>query len=408
MKYIVLLLALLVARKSKAQTTSTYLTDISGLKQILQKMPSYKDQIKGQSLVTYNELIKALERDTVNDPSSYKYFYNLSRLLFPIRDNHLGFYQTRNIVSEEDYPHFQGNIDSLSKVLALRPIDSIEGVYFYDDFYSVGLFKSCDNEYVGVVLQSKTPVWKSGQIAIHLYEFMPGYYKAVYSHPTNKTYILYPVEKYTNYSLVNSYFYLAGSEKVYSKVKQLQDNVNLPRCIYDFHFRSIDPQTQYLHIKHFSAATVAMQKSQLFFDSIKNALTAPNLILDLRNNEGGAAKASNKFYKLLKKYMRRGRVYVLVNNGTMSRGEIFTLQLKQLKNVVVLGQTSKGTLAYGSNFGKTILLPSKAFAIYPTDMSGNKKLVPYENYGVKPDIILNHSEDWIEQTLKIIKGNWSQ
>jgi hypothetical protein len=403
MKYILRLFALFVFFTSHGQTSTTYLADMSALKQVLQKTHSYKEQIKGQSLVAYNSLINELEKDTVSDPSSYKYFYNLSRMLFPIKDNHLGFYQKAYIATQEKYPRFHGNIDSLSRLLLTKPLDSLEGVYYYDDNYSVGLFKSGDKKYEGAILESKTPIWQKGQIAIHLYEFAPGYFKAIYSHPKYKFYILYPIEKFSNYSLVNSYFYSSFSDGIYSKLKERQDYVNLPRGIYDFHFRSVDAETQYLHLKHFSAESVAMQKSQLFFDSIKNALTAPNLILDLRNNQGGAGKVSKKYYKLLKKYTRSGRVYILVNNGTMSRGEIFTLQLKQLNNVTALGQTTNGTLVYGSNFGKRILLPSKAFEIYPTDMKGNKKLVQYENKGITPDIILNNNEDWIEQTLKIIR-----
>jgi len=36
-------------------------------------------------------------------------------------------------------------------------------------------------------------------------------------------------------------------------------------------------------------------------------------------------------------------------------------------------------------------------------MKGNKKLLQYENYGITPDISLNHNSDWIEQVIKIIR-----
>jgi len=148
-----------------------------------------------------------------------------------------------------------------------------------------------------------------------------------------------------------------------------------------------------------------MQKSQSFYDSIKNSLTAPSLIVDLRNNEGGAAKVSVKYFKLIKNYAKNGQVFVLVNNGTLSQGEIFTLQLKQLRNVKILGETTKGMLTYGSNYGKRERLPSQAFEIYITDMKGDKRLIPYENYGIKPDIILTGDKDWIDQTIEIIQRN---
>ncbi|MEI2823844.1 MAG: hypothetical protein V9F02_10510 [Chitinophagaceae bacterium] len=39
-----------------------------------------------------------------------------------------------------DYPVIKINIDSLKEVLAIKPDSSIEGIYHYGKFYSVGLF----------------------------------------------------------------------------------------------------------------------------------------------------------------------------------------------------------------------------------------------------------------------------
>ena len=142
--------------------------------------------------------------------------------------------------------------------------------------------------------------------------------------------------------------------------------------------------------------------SQRFFDSVKTSLKAPDLILDLRNNEGGAEKEMTKYLKLLKKYVKNGHLYVLVNNGTLSQAEIFTLELKQFKNVTVIGQNTKGMLDYGSNYGKTERLPSGRIAIYPTDMNSGSGLLKYEGNGINPDIVLRDDSNWIEQVVKII------
>ena len=128
------------------------------------------------------------------------------------------------------------------------------------------------------------------------------------------------------------------------------------------------------------------------------------MILDLRNNEGGAEKEMNKYLKLLKNYTKKGQLILLVNNGTLSQAEIFTLELKQLNNVTVLGQQTKGMLAYGSNYGRKQKLPSGNFEIYPTDMNNGTALLSYEDYGIKPDIILRADQDWIEQAVYFIKG----
>lgn len=387
----------------QAQTNNRYLSDITSLSSLLQKTPSFKDQIKGEKLRAYNDNFNRLKNDSTNVISSYKYFYNLAQLLFPIQDNHLGFYQISKLANDSEYPNYEGNIDSLRSSLENKPLDSIEGIYFYGNSYKVGLFKKSAQEYIGVVFDSKTSIWKNGQIAIHLYEFLPNYFKAIYGHPKNKNFLLYQIEKFSHHSLINSYFYSSLSESIYTKVLRKSDYINLPRDTYDFHFKDLTHDIQYLHIKQFSASNIAMQKSQSFYDSIRNSLTAPNLIIDLRNNTGGANKVSKKYLKLITNYSKSGTAYVLVNNGTLSQGEIFTLQLMKLNNVKVLGQTTRGMLVYGSNYGRREKLPSQEFEIYITDMKGDGRLVPYENYGVNPDIILADDKDWIDQTVAIIQ-----
>lgn len=388
---------------SQAQTSKTYQTDLTELQNILQKTPSYKDQIKGQKLIDYNSLFEKLLSDTVKNVSDYKYFYNLAQLFFPISDNHLSFYQTANFPNEASFPTFKGNVDSLKSVLKVKSLDSIQGIYYYDKYYTVGLYKATNTEYIGVVLNSKIPNWKKGQIAIHLYQYSPNYFKAIYAHPKNKNYIFQPVEKFINHSLINSNFYSSFSESVYSKTNKKNDFINLPKNIDDFVFKKIKPGIQYLHFKQFSGDMIKREESKRFYDSIKNLLTESNLILDLRNNTGGSFEVSQKFVKLIEEYTKIGSVYILINNGTLSQGEIFTLQLKQLQKVKILGQTTKGMLNYGSNYGKRQKLPSQSFEVYMTDFEADKRLLPYENYGINPDIVLLATKDWVKQTIEIIQ-----
>ena len=115
-----------------------------------------------------------------------------------------------------------------------------------------------------------------------------------------------------------------------------------------------------------------------------------------------------KYLSLLKKYVNHGQLYILLNNGTLSQSEIFTLKLKKLKNTTTLGQTTKGMLTYGSNYGKRERLPSGFFEIYPTDMKGKKNLLLYENFGIKPDIFLKNDSNWIIQVTDIINMKKNQ
>ncbi len=398
--------------------TNPYLTDLSALKAILQKTPSYKSQIKGKQLALYKGLYDRLLTDTSSKVNSYNYFYNLAQLIFPLKDNHLAFYQipdVENFKDQErieqfittkefqDYPKYVGNLDSLKSALAAKSLDSIEGIYHYGLFYSVGLFKSSNKEYTGVVLESGVPVWQKGQVAIHLYEYAPNLFKAIYGHPRSKHFMLQPVEKYQNQALLNSYFYNSYGQNIYAKQLPQVDWVNLPKNAPKFELRQIADNIQYLAVKTFQADRSNAEKSAAFLDSIKNSLTAANLILDLRNNEGGAKKMASKYIQLIREYTQKGHVFILINNGTLSQAEILTLRLKKLKNIRTLGQTTKGMLSYGSNYGKREKLPSQHFEIYVTDMKNPARLLNYEDIGINPDIFLNEDSNWIEQAIKIIR-----
>ncbi|HEY8398203.1 MAG TPA: hypothetical protein VIK80_09695 [Flavihumibacter sp.] len=59
-------------------------------------------------------------------------------------------------------------------------------------------------------------------------------------------------------------------------------------------------------------------------------------------------------------------------------------------------------IAYGSNYGKTIRLAGDEMAFYPTDMV-NRKMLPYEDKGIQPNIQLRTDEDWITQILRYWK-----
>jgi C-terminal processing protease CtpA/Prc len=179
--------------------------------------------------------------------------------------------------------------------------------------------------------------------------------------------------------------------------------VNLPNNAPKFELKRINAEVQYLAVRTFQANRQSMQKSKEFYESIKNQLTAPNLILDLRNNEGGAEKESQKYLKLLQRYTRSGKLYVLLNNGTLSQAEILTLQLKKLKNTTTVGQTTRGMLSYGSNYDKREKLPSGEFEVYVTDMKGKKEYLKYEDYGIEPDIALTDKIDWIDQVIEVIQ-----
>ncbi|TAE49817.1 MAG: hypothetical protein EAY69_02165 [Cytophagales bacterium] len=402
------------------QKTKNYGENLQKLYTCLSKTPSFRAQIKGNILKEYNLLFEKLKKDTIHLKTYFDDFVHYSQLFFYLKDNHLGFSQVdvraafdstssknaeliekyKASKMNKDFPVANLNIDSLEQVMLNKKIDEVEGIYYYDKYIKMGLYKKVNtNQYFGVVLFSSMPQWTRGQICAVLYEQKPLYFRALYANPVYKNFILYNNEKFRNLSLINSSFYLAVDDAVYSKKINANDFINIPSKQSQFQYKKIDQNTQYVRLGNFSAMNKDVVVSQKFYDQIKDSLNAKMLIVDLRNNGGGAEKISKKFLKLFTEFAKKNKIAVLINNGTMSEGELFTLRLKKIKNVKVFGQQTKGTITYGSNYGKRETLDNGKFSIYITDMVPNGNFLIYEDVGVAPDVFLTNEKEWIPQVL---------
>jgi len=417
-----LLVSVLFLNQSFAQTS--FRDDVDKLVALLEKTPSYKDQVKGEVKNRFTSLVGKIKQDSAL--SDYDAFNKLASLFYTFRDNHLGFYQIpkmalsptqlrdsnmvrsfRQSASFIDYPHVSMNLDSLEQKLSAAPADSVQGVYYHTDQLKIGLFESSvKGEYTGVVLSSRLPHWGKGQIAVRLFETGYHTYRAIYADPVYKEYMLYNNERFGRGSLLNSHFYNLETQDIYTKNPGKPDYTNIKGDAPAFSLSLLESGIQYLRLGNFSATTDDMKISQAFYDRIKDSLFAQFLIVDLRNNTGGAEKVSKKFLKLIQRFMEHGKVYILMNFNTMSQGEIFALQLMKL-GAFPVGETTQGTIAYGSNYGKTELLPSKKFQVYLTDMDDSKDYLMYEGLGVQPSVQLKYDQDWIRQTLIVIKKQYS-
>lgn len=412
-RFVFLIITLLIGNNSYTQS---YTEDLVFLRKTLEKTKSFQDQIKGEKLKYFDSVYHSVLDDSLSEVDDWQKFQKFSKLFFPIKDNHIGFYSNVNyehfksqenlekyMQTEEfkNYPSINIDIDSLKKILLNKPIESPEGIYYYADVLTVGVYQKSKNEFEGIILESKTALWKPGQLAIYLNEFEPGLYKAIYAHPIHKNFIFHPIEKKQNGRLVNSVFYSSFTREPYSKIPGKINYADLPSNSPRFEMRNINDKFQYLLIRSFQNNTITSRESQKFHDSVINQITAPNLIIDLRNNEGGQYKQSKKFLKLARKHSKKGKVYLLINHHTLSQAEIFTLKLKNLKNIYTAGLPTRGMLSYGSNYGKRITLPTGKYTIYPTDMKGRKLFLKYENYGIQPEIILKPDSDWLEQIIRM-------
>lgn len=382
-KYILISILCLFAIKLKAQEAKN-IADLDFLYQAIQQTPSYKDQLKGDK--SYQQLYENLRKDlkTTDDFEAYQ---KLLKLIHPIKDNHLGFYRKPD--SSYKFAYLKPAIDlkELEQKYVSAPKESIEGIYHsYDGKYKYVLYAK-DSLYY---LQSLN----SGYLETILKPTYANRFDAIKFLPGKVPYILYRNVGFS-YGALNGLPYRKENVKSYAGLV-VGDN--------KYEYKKLEDNISYLRLSSFSSTDANIKIATDFFNDVKLSINSENLIVDLRNNTGGGYKNSRQFINFLSNY--KGKVYILQNGVTVSNAEQFIINLKGKTHITTLGEATKGTITYGSNYGKTINLPSNRFLFYPTDMGGNKKELEFESVGIKPDVNLNvFTEDWITQTIKYIKAN---
>jgi hypothetical protein len=403
--FVTLAFICVIATGLHGQESNSYLRDLDVLYQTLQKTPGYKDQIKGQRQKEYLQLYRRL-KDAQVGPSVLDTFYHFSKLLWPIKDMHLGLWQVwdRNISIDKlkDSAYIAAyrrksafknatkitvDLDSLEGLLQKSPLDSIEGIYSAGTFGKIGIFRtSVRDSLLGVILSPGFRNSERGELFGIFSEHAAGKFRAIYTDLFTK-------------SLVYSRD-IGFGQGMFSRLdlrKEKAFNYALFWGREPFSYKVISPKAQYLHLGNFQSSDSNLKIAREFYERIKDSLTAPNLIVDLRGNGGGGERCSDQFLKLIKRYASKGKVYVLINRFVMSNAERFALALKGTKNVKLYGETTAGVIAYGRNDGHVVLLPSGRFQVYDTDMKDPANYLQYEEVGIVPDVLLDNKSDWVNQ-----------
>lgn len=167
--------------------------------------------------------------------------------------------------------------------------------------------------------------------------------------------------------------------------------------------KEISSETTYLKVGSFNSWNPTLSEADKFHKSLEGTLTTKNLILDLRDNGGGGDRNSKGLYRILKKYIKRNNVYVLVNHRTASNAEQFAYKLSDFKNCTVLGNRTSGTAAYemvNSNYN----LPCKNYVVVLTSKK-HTEYIKLESTGIEPDIKLDIEKDWMIQVQNYIQRN---
>jgi hypothetical protein len=384
MKRIIFLFLLLLGTTVKAQEDKN-IADLDFLYQAIQQTPSYKDQFKGDK--KYRQLYESLRKD-LKTTDELIIYQQLLKLIYPLKDNHLGFYGKTDSAYKFNYLKPAINKDELENKYANTSVDDI-----------VGFYSSLNGKAKAVVYEQSPKVF-------YLQNLNTSIVEAILNQLDSNS---FDVIRFANppfpYLLFRNVRFRNGriDDLGYKKIQQPAFN-ELVKGEENFEYRKLEEEIGYLRLSSFATFTPNIKKATSFFEQTKSQITTANLIVDIRNNGGGGYKVSRQFINFLTNY--NGKVYILQNGFSVSNAEQFVLNLRGRKHITTLGETTKGTITYGSNYGKKLTLPSGRFVFGPTDMKGLAKELVYESLGIAPDIILDpFTEDWIVQTLKYIKAN---
>lgn len=116
------------------------------------------------------------------------------------------------------------------------------------------------------------------------------------------------------------------------------------------------------------------------------------------NGKGKATDTLN----LNKKLEYPKKVALLINNNTISSGELFTMVARQSDKVIVLGQNTGGMMDYGNIVHYKTSCPTIRVQLPMDRQLWLDTGFTVDKEGLKPDIYLT-GKNWTEQAIKIVK-----
>ena len=345
-----------------------------------------------------------------------------------------------------------------STLTELQTGKSIQGIYYNrDSTYKIAIVKNknAGRDFVGVMLESRAPTWKPGQIKLELKAAGPNRYLAISylrDHSAEGTEMIFD-----GTTINNGAWFRAGSPKPHAGW------VSRPVL----QARRLSAKTYYIGLGSFDEGNAAAIDSLFRADSVL-LRSIPNLILDLRGNGGGsdfvygpvtpviyggpfkitgvdvrattdnikswslllgdkyitgelrfwiqmniaAMKANpgqfipattNRFSILPEVRTFPQRVAVLIDEDCGSTTEQFLLEAMQSKKVTLMGQHTRGVLDYANV--RTVALPCLPYTLnYATTRSRRiDQGKGIDNVGIQPAIVLGDDVDWVVAARKYLE-----
>ncbi|MBO9202974.1 MULTISPECIES: S41 family peptidase [Niastella] len=340
----------------------------------------------------------------------------------------------------------------------------VEGIYYnIDSVYKVAVIKSKKGvrSYVGVILESRAPNWKPGQVKFELMETGQDQFKGIWYLRNHSAYISTMPDSLQK-GLSSEGWFKNGIVPTSTPSKPLFEEEQQANTFY----RKLNDSTGYLRIKTFDLFE-AKHIDSVIRTNLESIQTMPKLVIDLRNNGGGGDRSMSflqpiiytnpvksigvdllltreniiawekaiykyrteipkKEYDHLMQLLNQGRgkerffvnfspdntdtlpavwpmpakVAIVINKGCGSATEEFLLLAKQSKKVVLAGEFSKGVLDYSNVVEKDFYDPDFELHYSTTRSRRIDVGLGIDNVGIQPDIPLDLSNiTWLNELL---------
>lgn len=258
----------------------------------------FNKKIKSVDEPAYKKFTQELEEQIKKDGSEKYCLVWLKKYIHYLQDHHSNISAGMNKITDESDPaalqvFYQSPAYLSTEVI---PLDSAtiarkwssermynpEGIYYTpDSTYIVALVKSKTpaRDYAGVILRSKTKLWKPGQVKFELKQVNDSLFDAFISYRNHTI----------NYEQVS---YKGGVLRLngWIAAEAMITSIKTPTDSNFISFRALDTNTALLSIRSFSASLLN-QFDSAYRKIIPEIKKYPRLIIDIRNNPGGSDRA---------------------------------------------------------------------------------------------------------------------
>ena len=287
MKYILICLFLVISFNLRAQLCECE-KEFLHIKDIIEKnFAGFPDRLKNLSKATYKREVESILKLTHNKFSSDNCVLLISQYLNIFKSHHLGFFPNFDFTKLDTNFINHRPLFTLTDALLnkLKLSKSWEGIYYFthDSSYKIAVIKDPTpfHDYIGIIVESKLATWKKGMLKIEGKLIND-------SLCTGLLYMRNHRPKLEGLGLLDSNNMISGDWRREGTLKKEKKKTSSgSQNSSDIDFKKLSPNTNYLKISSFETEYKSNIDSILKENESLLNSTA-NLILDLRDNGGGA------------------------------------------------------------------------------------------------------------------------